>query len=453
MSKTKLIIKREYLSRVKKKSFIIMTFLTPLLLTGLMIIPTWIMTMKDKNEKTLAVVDYTGLYEDIIKDSETLKFDFIPQNEEAALRSNFKKSDYYAFLIISEDLIENPNAIQMFSDAAITMDIKEYVSRSLKEYLKEEKLKSFDIEGFDEALAEINKITVNISTLKLSEDGTVKQSSTEAAMLISIFFAMFSYFFIFMYGSQVFTGVMQEKSNRIVEVLISSVKPLELMMGKIIGIAMVAVTQFFMWIVITLIFVSIAMNFLAPKMDAEIIAQMVQTDTTRMPNINTMPNVDEAMNDAGFQMDNLIEIVKSFNPVKTMLLFLFYFICGYLIYAALFAAVGSAVDNETDSQQFMMPITIPVIIAMFIAISAFRNPASSVVFWGSLIPFTSPIVMMARISFGVPNWEIFLSMALLIIGILFTIWFAARIYKTGILMYGKKVDFKEIWKWFMYAGK
>ena len=430
-----------------------MTFLTPLLLTGLMIIPTWIMTMKDKNEKTLAVVDYTGLYEDIIKDSETLKFDFIPQNEEAALRSNFKKSDYYAFLIISEDLIENPNAIQMFSDAAITMDIKEYVSRSLKEYLKEEKLKSFDIEGFDEALAEINKITVNISTLKLSEDGTVKQSSTEAAMLISIFFAMFSYFFIFMYGSQVFTGVMQEKSNRIVEVLISSVKPLELMMGKIIGIAMVAVTQFFMWIVITLIFVSIAMNFLAPKMDAEIIAQMVQTDTTRMPNINTMPNVDEAMNDAGFQMDNLIEIVKSFNPVKTMLLFLFYFICGYLIYAALFAAVGSAVDNETDSQQFMMPITIPVIIAMFIAISAFRNPASSVVFWGSLIPFTSPIVMMARISFGVPNWEIFLSMALLIIGILFTIWFAARIYKTGILMYGKKVDFKEIWKWFMYAGK
>ena len=447
MSKTKLIIKREYLSRVKKKSFIIMTFLTPILLTAIMIIPAWIMTMKDKNEKILAVVDYTGLYENIIKDTETLKFDFIPQNEEAALRSNFKKSDYYAFLIISEDLIENPNAVQMFSDAAITIDIKDYVSHCLKEHLKEEKLKSFEIEGFNEALAEIDKITVNITTLKVSEDGTVKQSSTEAAMLISIFFAMFSYFFIFMYGAQVFTGVMQEKSNRIVEVLISSVKPMELMMGKIIGIAMVALTQFFMWIVITLIFVTVAMKFLAPAMDAEQIAQMVQTDT--MP----MPNVDEMMSDTDFEIGNIVEIIKSFNPIKTMLLFLFYFICGYLIYAALYAAVGSAVDNETDAQQFMMPITIPVVLAMFIAISAFKNPASGAVFWGSIIPFTSPIVMMARLSFGVPDWELILSMVLMIVGIMLTAWFAARIYRTGILMYGKKVDYKELWKWFWYAGK
>jgi len=441
MKKIPLIIKREYLTRVRKKSFIVMTILTPLLLTGVWVIPAWLSSMKDDKEKNIAVVDYTGLYEDKIQDAELIKFQFIPQNEETELRSNFKTSDYYAFLIISEDLMKNPGAIKLYSDATITMDVKDHVSRSLKAYLKDEKLKSYNIDGFTEIMNEINNIDVDISVVKVSDDGTEKRSSTEVAMIISMVFGMFSYAFILIYGTQVFNGVMQEKTSRIVEVLISSVKPFELMMGKIVGIAMVAFTQFLLWILLTVIIFFAVTPFFASSVD------ITQIDTTTMQNAETM------MNSTGFQLDKIIEIIKSFNPVMTLLLFAFYFIGGYLLYASLYAAVASAVDNEADSQQFMMPITLPIILGFFIAFTTFNNPASSIVFWGSMIPFTSPFVMMARITYGVPGWEIFLSMGLLVLGFVFTTWFAARIYRTGILMYGKKVDYKELWKWFMYSGK
>jgi ABC-2 type transport system permease protein len=441
MSKISLIIKREYLTRVKKKSFIIMTFLTPVLLAGLMIIPAWLVSMKDDKEKILAVVDYTGLYEGQIQDTELLKFQFIPQNKETDMRQNFINSEYYAFMIITEDLMKNPNGIKMYSDATITMDVKEHVARSLNDYLKDEKLKSYNIEGFNEILAELDNINVNISTLKISEDGAETQSSSEVAMIISMFFGMFSYMFIFMYGVQVFNGIMEEKKSRIVEVLISSVKPFELMMGKIVGIACVAITQFVMWIVLTGGIYFVAMSFAAPSVD------LSQLDAA------SIVSAEEMMNNTGIQLNNIFEIIKSFNPVMMLLLFVFYFISGYLLYASMYAIVGSAVDNETDAQQFMMPITIPIIIGFIIAFTTFQNPASQLVFWGSMIPFTAPFVMMARVSFGVPGWEIILSMTLMVLGFIFTTWFASKIYRTGILMYGKKVDYKEIWKWFKYSLK
>jgi len=441
MKKIPLIIKREYLTRVRKRSFLVMTFLTPLLLAGVWIIPMWLATMKDDKEKTLAVIDYTGLYENKIEDAKLIKFQFIPQNEELELRSNFKTSDYYAFLIISEDLMKNPGAIKLYSETTITMDVKDHVTRSLKEYLKEEKLRSYNIENFNEIMAEIDNINVDVAIVKVSDDGTEKRSSSEVAMIISMVFGMLSYMFVLMYGTQVFNGVMQEKTSRIVEVLISSVKPFELMMGKIVGIAMVAFTQFLLWIILTVVIFFAVTPFFTPSVD------LTQIDP------NSMKNMEEMMSVSGFQLDKIVEIIKSFNPVMTLLLFAFYFIGGYLLYASLYAAVASAVDNEADSQQFMMPITLPIILGFFIAFTTFNNPESQVVFWGSMIPFTSPFVMMARITYGVPGWEIFLSMGLLILGFVFTTWFAARIYRTGILMYGKKVDYKELWKWFMYSGK
>ena len=445
MSKIPLIIKREYLTRVKKKTFLVMTLLMPVLMVGIMLIPAWLMSMKDDKEKKLAVIDYTGLYNDKIQSTDILKFDFMSKDKEAELRSNFKALDYYAFLIIDGDLQINPNAIKLYSDAQITVDVKSHVTNSLKQYLKDEKLKSFEIEGLDEAMTEINKIDVNVSTVKISDDGTEKQSSSEFAMIISMVLALVLFFVVMMYGSQVFTGVMEEKTSRIVEVLISSVKPFELMMGKIVGIALVALTQFFLWIILTVAITSVAGALLSSNTDISALTSQLDA--------NSVQQIEEMASSPGFQFDNIMEIVNSFNPVKTLLLFFFFFIGGYLLYASLYAAVGSAVDNETDAQQFMMPITIPIMIAFYIAYMTFNNPSSSIVFWGSMIPFSSPIVMMARIPYGVPVWEIALSMALLVAGFIFTTWFAARIYRTGILMYGKKVDYKELWKWFKYSNR
>lgn len=443
MSKISLILQREYLSRVRKKSFIIMTILGPVLFAAMMVIPGWLASMEDKEAKKLAVIDYSGLYSGKIQDTELLKFEFLPQSEEKGLRDNFSGSDYYAFLIIEDDLLKRSDAIRLYSQAQITIDVKDHVSRSLKQYLSEEKLKSFDIEGLDNIMDEIGKVSVDISTIKLGEDGSEQQSSTEIAIFVSIIFALMSYMFVFIYGAQVMRGVMEEKTSRIVEVIISSVKPFQLMMGKIVGIALVALTQLFLWIALTaLIMVGVKAVFV-PDININ------NTEQIAIAGAGTI----EAGAQSGFDFGKIMEVVNSFEPIKMLLLFIFYFIGGYLIYAALFAAVGAAIDNETDSQQFMLPITIPIILALYVAMAVFRNPMSNLAFWFSMIPLTSPVVMMARIPFNVPGWQIALSMFILIVGFIFTTWFAARIYRTGILMYGKKVSYKELWKWFLYSRK
>lgn len=443
MSKISLILQREYISRVRKKSFIVMTILGPLLFAAMLVVPGWLASMEDQDEKVLAVVDYTGLYTGKIQDTHLLKFKFLDRSEEQSLRDDFSRSDYYAFLIIENNLLEHPDAIRIYSESQITMDVKEHVSRSLKQFLSEEKLKTFDIEGLDAIMQEMSKVKVDISTVKLGQDGTEKQSSTEMAMIVSFVFAFMSYMFVFIYGAQVMRGVMEEKTSRIIEVIVSSVKPFQLMMGKIIGIAMVALTQFLLWIALTaLIMFGVKSVFIS---DAPV-NQLEQIEMAGGEAIQTQAQ-------SGFDFGKIMEMINSFEPVKLISLFIFYFIGGYLIYAALFAAVGAAIDNETDSQQFMLPITIPIILALYVAMAVFRNPMSDLAFWFSMIPLTSPIVMMARVPFDVPGWQIALSMFLLVAGFVFTTWFAARIYRIGILMYGKKVNYKELWKWFLYAGK
>lgn len=449
MSKISLIIEREYLSRVRKKSFIIMSILGPVLFAAMMVIPAWLASMEDDEVKTIAVIDHTDLYSGQIENTELLKFDFLDEGSEEEVRTNFKESGYYAYLVIQDNLLENPEAIRLYSDAQITMDAKGYVQRSLRDHLKNQKLQTYKMEGLESILSEINQINIEIPTVKIGEDGSEKQSSAELTMFVSMAFAFLSYMFIFIYGTQVMRGVMEEKTSRIVEVIVSSVKPFQLMMGKILGIAMVALTQILLWVVLTILIVTGVKAAFFP--DSEM-PSGTQAQIEMMQDQNPEAAEQIASMEDGFNFNKVLEMVNSLEPLKTLLLFIFYFFGGYLLYSALFAAVGGAIDHESDQQQFMLPVTIPIIISLYVAMMTFRNPGSDVAFWFSMIPFTSPIVMMARIPFDVPLWELLLSMALLIGGFIATTWFAGKIYRVGILMYGKKVDYKELWKWFRYSG-
>ncbi|MDK2841648.1 MAG: type transport system permease protein [Anaerophaga sp.] len=448
MSKISLIIEREYLSRVRKKSFIIMSILGPILFAALMVIPAWLATLEDDEAKVIAVIDNTGLYSEQIEDTELLKFEFLSDQEEEKIRENFPESGYYAFLVISDNLLNNKSAIRLYSDSQVTMDVKDHIERSLTQHLKDARLRSYDISGLPDIISELENIDVDISTVKIGTDGTEKQSSAELTMIISMAFAFISYMFIFIYGSQVMRGVMEEKTSRIVEVIVSSVRPFQLMMGKIIGLAMVALTQILLWVVLTILIVT---GVKSVFFENSPMPDRAQAQVEMMQSIEAGEETAQAV--PGFNFDKTMEMVRSLEPMKTLLLFLFYFFGGYLLYSALFAAVGAAIDHESDQQQFMLPITIPIIIALYVAMITFRNPQSDIVFWFSIIPLTSPVVMMARIPFQVPLWELLLSMTLLVAGFIFTTWLAGKIYRTGILMYGKKVDYKELWKWLRYSDK
>ncbi len=444
MNKIKLVIKREYLTRVRKKSFLIMTFLSPIFFGFLIIIPTLIALAGDSDEKLIAVIDATGVYDQKFKNSESIKFEFLPIELENELKENFHITEYYAYMTINEKLSDNINGFKLVSNSQITIDVREYVQSEMHRVWVDEKLQSYGIEELDKIMREISSSSINISTAKIDDEGFEKETAAEISMALSMLFAFLSYFVVFMYGSQVMRGVAEEKSNRIVEVIISSIKPFELMMGKIVGIALVALTQFALWIILTVGVVSVVKNVIPDNSDFLAKQEIV------VNNSDLDGEVDVATN---FDINSIISELKAQNIGMMVLLFVIYFIGGYLIYASLFAAVGSAVDAETDSQQFVLPITIPVIIGLYIAMFAFKSPHSSLVFWSSIFPLTSPVVMLARLPFDVPAWEIIVSLVVLVGSFIFSTWFAGRIYRTGILMYGKKVTYKELWKWFKYSGK
>lgn len=449
MSKISLIIQREYLTRVRKKSFIVMTIIGPLLFAAMMVLPGWFASMEDTDAKKIAVVDHTGKYTNRISSTEYLKFSWLNDQEATSIADEYRDSGFEAYLVIENDLLEKPDAAKIYSDTQITIDVKEHISRSLEKHLENEKLNSYKIDGLDAIISDINDVNVKLKTIKLSEDGSEKESSTFLAMIAAIVFAMMVYMFVLVYGMQVMRGVMEEKTNRIVEVIISSVKPFQLMMGKIIGIALVAITQFMLWIILTLSIVAVLYSVFGDN-----VADSVDTNQINMVNSMNEQAVDaEQMSDMAIEFNKVIDGALSLDLISSLLLFLLYFLGGYLLYASLFAALGAALDNEADSQQFVMPVMMPLILSIYVAMAAFRNPAGDLAFWFSMIPFTSPVVMMARIPFQPPVWQIALSLFILIASFVFTTWFAGRIYRTGILMYGKKVSYKELWKWFRFSGK
>ncbi len=439
MSKIGIIIKREYTTRVVKKSFILMTFLTPILFVGLIILPGWIATLQDSTEKNIVVIDRTGLYRDVLVSNDVYKFDFVDKALEDVRGDCTDRKELTALLYITDDLSKNPAAATLYSEKQLSVELKTYIANILTKQVEEQKLAAYNIPDIKEIINE-SKANLEIATIKWGSDGQETEASAELALVIGMASAMLIYMFIIMYGTQVMNGVMQEKTNRIVEVIISSVRPFDLMAGKIVGIALVGLTQFLMWVVLTLVILAVGSLFVNGTIDLDSISNMEQ--------LGAMQGV--SLNEAEMIMSEGYKMFASFNWLRIGLLFVVYFLGGYLLYASLFAAIGSAVDNETDASQFTMPITLPILLAIFAALYSVRSPDSSFAFWCSIIPFTSPVVMMVRLPFDVPTWEIVLSLVVLVLSFIGTTWFAGKVYRTGILMYGKKITWREMWKWVTY---
>jgi ABC-2 type transport system permease protein len=449
MSKISLIIEREYVSRVRKKSFIIMTFLGPILIGGLLSLGVFL-GMSDSSIYNVLVVDLTPeialdstyspkpMFVDELKETSQVRFDY---TTDGLTNAEFDSTEYTLMLVLREDIMTFPEAEMVFRKLP-SMKARSYIKSQVERIIEDNKLiaESIPKEKFDQINTDLNIITVD------AEDGSTSFKQEQA--FIGFGFAVLIYFFIFLYGVQVMRGVMEEKSNRIVEVIISSVKPFELMMGKIVGVALVGLTQFLLWVILTGILFSVATSIFAPELsNAATMADQIQA-TEQVANEVSKDAMEQA---AIGEMAELILFRVNWPLMIGM--FLFYFLGGYLLYASLFAAVGAAVDNETDTQQFMMPITIPLVFGFIVSEFALTNPEGSMVFWFSQFPLTSPIVMMVRGAMGFDSgsiWELFLSMALLIIGFVFCVWLAGKIYRVGILMYGKRVTYKELAKWLKY---
>ncbi|MEI6554210.1 MAG: ABC transporter permease [Paludibacter sp.] len=442
MSKISLIIRREYTTRVMKKSFIILTFLSPLLFAGMITIPLWLSGLKGLSEKHVYVIDRTNQYRQVLKSNESYKFEFIDdQIDNVRTKKTTGDKEFTAVLLIDDDLSKNPKGATIYSQEQIGVDLKNYITGVLNKYVEQKKLEEYNIPEINQMI-EKSHSDIKISSIKWDKNGKEVASSAELALVIGMISAFIIYMFIVIYGAQVMSGVIQEKTSRIVEVIISSVKPYELMMGKIIGIALVGLTQFFMWIALTAILSVSVGAILGPHIDVNSLHQNASQMNIGMPGIESTTTESS--------VSYIFNMLDGLNLVKTLLFFLVYFLGGYLLYASLFAAVGSAVDNETDTQQFSFPLTLPIIFAIYAALYSVQNPHGPLAMWCSMIPFTSPVVMMVRLPYGVPTWQIVLSLSILAASFIGTTWMAAKIYRTGILMYGKKVTWKELWKWLNY---
>ena len=421
MNKTFLIIKREFLVRVKKKSFIIMTLLAPILMASLIIVPV-LVTDSGQQKRLIGIYENTTSFAKEIEDSENIHFTVFDNMQMDEFIKDPEGSNYYALLKIEND------SFSIYSNQQVGLNLRKSIEKQLEQISERNKLKQA---GINLDIIEQAKTNINIETKIITSEGNTTSSSTEASIGIGFITGILIYMFIFMYGTMVMRGVIEEKTNRIVEIIISSVKPFQLMIGKILGVALVGLTQFILWIVLTIIISSIA--------------EIIFFDTTEIT--NNLDSVDQSV-----ILNEFTRLTGGINLMLIFVSFLFYFLFGYLMYSALFAAVGSAVDAEADTQQFMLPITIPLIFSFILIQPVMDNPDGILAFWLSIIPLTSPIIMMARLPFGVESWQLIISMILLILGFIFTTFIAGKIYRTGILMYGKKISYKELWKWLTYKG-
>jgi ABC-2 type transport system permease protein len=421
-----LICEREYLTRVRKRSFLLMTILTPLLIIlfyGVIIYININPSIIDQ-KKTILVQDRTDMIANKLENQQMIEFVLVSNDAENTYQL---LNETKATALLSLEITANNNIqARLFSIETPSAGLAENIGDKLEQIIRNQKMMDL---GFDIRLIDsLQRIQIPVDAMKVSATG-----STEANVLtptvIAIISSLLIYFFIFLYGVQVMRGVIEEKSNRIVEVIISSVRPFELMMGKILGIVLVGLTQFVIWVILIVVLGSLASSFLT----------------------DMMPDATTTLQNGDSKISRLTSGFASFDIKYMLLTFLFYFAGGYLFYAALFAAVGSAVDNETDTQQFILPITLPLVLSIVLSQSLiFNNPHGELAVWLSIIPLTSPITMMCRIPFGVPVWQLALSISAMIIGILLVTWLASRIYRVGILMYGKKANYKELAKWIFY---
>lgn len=457
MNKTLLIIAREYITRVRKKSFILMTFLGPVLFAALIVLPSMLATYEGKEVKTYAVVEYDvfgkpvpdslQFFKDVIPDKDNIKFVYLNNTQIQDVLKTYDAGIYDGILFLSQNLISAGREayVDLYYRKPPSVGVEMHISKSLEKHIFNNKLIINKVPA--DALQSLEtKINLKRINWKNWQKGGV-EDTTDLQRLLGYICGFLIYLFLFMFGSQVMRGVLEEKTSRIVEVIVSSVKPFQLMMGKIIGVGLTGLTQFLAWLILTFGISAAAQQIFRSEIPVQKTEQVAPASIMES-------GVSQVQNDSNKKEDIVTGIFKQLKQINLFLIigmFIFYFIGGYILYGALFAAIGAASDNETDTQQFIFPITIPLIIGLFVMINTFLNPSGKLAVWFSIIPFTSPIVMMARIPFGIPPFsQLAASVILLIITFLAATWFAGKIYRTGILMYGKKVSYREIWKWLRY---
>ena len=443
------IIGREYAMRVKKKSFLVITFITPVLMGLLMVLPTLIMLYGTSEEKgqSVAVSDGSGIVFPYLESDEHVTFSNCSGEDEEYLKKHLDSLGYKALVTISPMDSSKSVAVASFSYKPLGTDISDRVRDAVDEAVEDYRVGSYNIEGLADMISSIN-YSSSITSYTISEDGSEKLTVTGVYRAVAIIFSILIYIFVYSFGGMVMSAVINEKTSRVVEVMVSSVKAIDLMIGKILGIAAVALTQFFLWIVLTLAIVVgvnafIGMDeLLGSPENAEQIMEMAGGQADMMGDVMAAS--------ANSEMEAVISTISQINFPLVIGSFLLFFIFGYLLYSSMFAAIGSAVDNEADTNQLLIPVTIPILAAFFIAFASIDNPESPLLLWASYIPFTSPICMMMRIVNGIPSWEIWASLAILIVTTFLMMYLSAKIYKVGILMFGKKSSFKDMWKWLKY---
>ncbi|MBQ7640286.1 MAG: ABC transporter permease [Bacteroidales bacterium] len=452
LSKIGLVISHEYAVRVRKKSFILTTLLTPLLFGALICVPALIMLWGGGGEQKVKIIDGTGELAARFEDSGNTHYELAAEGETLDLMKElFKEMGLYAIVDISPYNDKDEVTVTTYSKEPLNIEVKAAVGRTVNKAIEERKLARYKIGNLQEILSDV-KTDIKLNTLTLKEDGKAEEDSVELYMIVAYVLSFLIYIFVFMFGTMVMRSVIDEKSSRVVEVIVSSVNSVDLMIGKIVGVALVALTQFAIWIGLTAAIAGGVMGAAGPKLlgslgDSEQVMQLaaqpslgVHPDLGQLAQVATDENAPEAL--------KMVAQIRSLNWGSILGCFLLYFLLGYLLYAAMFAAIGSAVDNEADTQQLQLPLTLPLIVGLFIMLHTFEHPSSPLSVWASIIPWTSPMVMLARIPFNVvPAWQLILSLVLLFLTFLGTAWVSAKIYKAGILMYGKKSSFKDLWHW------
>ncbi len=443
MSKIGLVIKREFESRVKKKSFLLATLLVPLLFPAVIggMLYFAIEEQKNATQQTVYVLDEGGDFN--MEDDQKYKFQTLDTDLETA-KVTFNESEAYALLYLPKIDLADPVGMVLYAKKNPSLQASSYFENKIESQIRDKKLTA---SGISEDQLDALKTNISLRAVNISESGEEKASSAGVAYGIAYAFSFLVYMFVLIYGSQIMQGVIEEKSSKIVEIIVSSVKPFQLMLGKVIGVASVGLLQFVIWVVLIFVLSTAVFSIFGLNPGD------MQAAQQGMSGMNGSENqaVAEMMNDS--KLNETLQIVYDIPYLYYISVFVFFFISGYLLYGALFAAVGSAVDNISDAQQFTLPITLPMIIG-FLGTFMFvmPEPDGNVSFWLSIIPFTSPVAMMARVAFGVPAWELALSMGLMVLGFLFTIWIAGRVYRIGILMHGTKVNYKTLFKWMRTNG-
>lgn len=431
MNKILIIIQREFLKRVRTKGFIILTITMPFIMAALVFVPLWLSSIENDEQQKVAVIDPTGVYAKALKASKSFAFSAQPVITEE-MRS--EDSPYDAVVAISGDLVKNNGKVTIYSHKEIPGNMLDYIQSKLNETVQKQKLEATGIAGLDKIIDDVQR-DVNMKTVKWSKEGDEQASSTYVAIIVGGIFTLLIYIFVITYGGMVMQSVIEEKTNRIIELLVSSVKPFQLMMGKIIGVMLVGIAQMALWGVMLSIIMTVASVGFGVSQAQSIAAGQPMPS----PTMNMSQDTQE-----------LLTAIVNLPYAEIGLMFIIMFVGGFLLYSSFFAATGASINEQEDANQFVVPITMITLFGLYAAMYSIENTDGPLAFWASLFPLTSPIVMMIRIPFGVPLWQELLSIALLYASAFLMIWIGGKIYRVGILMYGKKPSIKEIIKWMRY---